>query len=124
MPAARLEAAERQHLPLVLHGPALPWPDAAPQDCPAKLDPCALQGDPIVQDLLHGGSSQRCCCTLQVVLSFRAQQTKFQDEMERLKTENVRIQNEADDKVRGFLQLLALSVLMSDTDTVCVQDKL
>ena len=58
-----------------------------------------------------------------MVLSFRAQQIKFQDEMERLKTENVRIQNEADDKVRDFLQFLALSVLISNTDMVCVQNK-
>ena len=68
-------------------------------------------------------SLQRCCCLLQVVLSFRAQQTKFQDEMERLKTENVRIQNEADDKVSDSLQLLALSVVISGTDIVRVQMK-
>ena len=43
--------------------------------------------------------------------------------MERLKTENVRIQNEADDKVRDSLQLLALSVLISGTDIVRVQMK-
>ena len=82
-----------------------------------------MQVDLTFQDLLHQGSSQRCCCPLQVVLSFRAQQIKFQDEMERLKIVNVRIQDEAADKVRDFLQLLACSVLISTTDMVCVWRK-
>ena len=122
MPAARLEDANRQLL-LVLHRLAPSLPNAAPSQYPAKLDLCALQVDLTCSNLLHQGSLQKCCCTLQVVLSFRAQQTKFQDDMERLKTENVRIQNEAEDKVRDLLQLLALSVVISRFDIVCVQRK-
>lgn len=123
MLAARFEDAKGHLLPLVLHRLAPSSPNAAPSYCPAELDLCALQVDLRDQDLLHQGSSQRGCCPLQVVLSFRAQQTKFQDEMERLKAENVRIQNEADDRVRESLQLVALSALISSIDIVCTQRK-